>query len=124
MSKTNTLRELIQSKLSEVVSNCWFETADDENMYPHIVWNLKRVNTGDLHRDDIYLDVDIWDRGASADNVEDYADAVEAKLKTQNLPQATILPTFFLDGRQSIEDSDKMIKHRLVTFIIQNYEVV
>lgn len=123
MSKTNTLRELIQSKLSTVVPHCWFETADDDSMFPHIVWNLKRVNTGDLNRDDIYLDVDIWDKSENADNIEDYADSVEALLKTKNLPQTTILPTFFLDGRQSVEDSDKMIKHRLVTFIIQNYEV-
>lgn len=120
--KTNDLRKLIQAKLLTVCANTSFENARDENMFPHVVWNLQKVDLNDLSRDDYFLDVDIWDKGYSAENIENMADSIEALFNCENLPQNTILPTFFRSGRNNVADPDKEIKHRLVTFTIQNYE--
>lgn len=120
--KTNELRKLIQSKLLTVCTNVSYETAKDDSLYPHIVWNLQRVDLNDLWRDDYLLEFDIWDRGYSAEAIENLADSVEALFHMENLPQTEILPTFYRSARTNIEDPDKMIKHRLLTFTVQNYE--
>lgn len=120
--KTNDLRKLIQGLLMTVCANTSYENARDDNMYPHIVWDMQKVDLNDLSRDDYILDVDIWDKGYSAEAIENMADQIEAMFNVANLPQNTILPTFFRSGRVNVSDPDKNIKHGLLTFNIQNYE--
>ncbi|MCR5811168.1 MAG: DUF3168 domain-containing protein [Lachnospiraceae bacterium] len=121
MSKTKDLRKVIQSKLVTVCTDTFYETAPANKMYPHIVWNLERIDLGDLSRDDLILDVDIWDRDYDAKDIDELADAVEALFNNSNLPQTTILPTFFRIDRKNAPDEDKKIKHRVLTFQVQNY---
>ena len=121
MSKTKDLRKVIQTYLLTVCDNVFYETAPDDQMYPHIVWNLTRVDLGDIHRDDYILDVDLWDRDTDAKDIDDTADAIEAMFNANNDPQETILPTFFRIDRKNVMDEDKRIKHRIISFQIQNY---
>lgn len=120
-TKTNALKKLIQTKLKTLTSNVYFEIATDNAMYPHIVFNFDSINLGDLSRQDYMLNIDIWDKGNNSTAIDQLADQVEALLQAQNLPQTTILPTFYLVDRRSILDEDKQIKHRLVRFQVQNY---
>lgn len=120
-TKTNALKKLIQTKLKTLTTNVYFEIASDDALYPHIVFNFNTVNLGDLSRQDYMLDIDIWDKGKNSTAVDALADQVESLLQAQNLPQTTILPTFYLVDRRAISDEDKQIKHRLVRFQVQNY---
>lgn len=120
--KTNDLRKLIQSKLLTVCDDVYYCIAPSDKMYPHIVWDMSSVDLGDLSRDDVFLDIDIWDKGNSCERIEDLADSIDALLRSQNLPQDTILPTFYIVKRVNVEDTDKNIKHRVLTFSVQNYE--
>lgn len=122
MNRTNELRKLIKSRLGTVCSRVYYDTADDSGMYPHIVFSYDNIDTGDLHRHDMMVNVDIWDKSKSAFTIETLADRVEDLFCAVNLPQDTILPTFFLAGRKSIPDEDKRIKHRLIKVVVQNYE--
>ena len=121
MSKTKDLRKVIQTYLLTVCDNVFYEVASDDQMFPHIVWNLTRVNLGDIHRDDFILDVDLWDRDTDAKDIDDTADAIEEMFNANNDPQETILPTFFRIDRKNVMDEDKRIKHRILSFQIQNY---
>lgn len=121
MSKTKDLRKVIQGYLLTVCDNVFYETEPASKMYPHIVWNIRRIDLGDLHRDDLILDVDLWDRSSDSQNIDDLADSVEALFNNNNDPQETILPTFFRIDRKNVLDNDKMIKHRVLSFQIQNY---
>ena len=121
MGKTKDLRKLIQTMLLTVCSDVFYETAPVDKMYPHIVWDLDRIDLGDLSRDDLILDVDLWDRNTDAKDIDDLADVVEALFNASNLPQQTILPTFFRIDRKNAPDEDKKIKHRVLTFQVQNY---
>lgn len=121
MSKTKDLRKVIQTYLLTVCDNVFYETAPDDQMYPHIVWNLTRVDLGDIHRDDLILDVDLWDRDTDAKDIDDMADSIEEMFNANNDPQTTILPTFFRIDRKNVIDEDKRIKHRILSFQIQNY---
>lgn len=120
-TKTNALKKLIQTKLKTLTTDVYFETAADNALYPHIVFSFRTINLDDLSRQDYMLDVDVWDKGKNTVNVDQLADQVESLLHCQNLPQTTILPTFYLVDRKAIIDEDKQIKHRLVRFQVQNY---
>ena len=120
-TRTNDLKELVQTKLKTLTTDVYFEQARDNALYPHIVFSFREVNLGDLSRQDYILEVDVWDKGTQTVNVDALADNVEDLLHCQNLPQTNVLPTFYKIDRKDIDDSDKSIKHRLIRFQIQNY---
>lgn len=129
MSRTNDLRKLVKSILSEKsfiekygIKKVYFELADDSSIYPHIVFAFDYVNTGDLFRHDLSLIIDIYTKGYSAFTVEDICDDLEDMFNAENLPQDTILPTFFLENRRPVPEEDKSIKHRQIEILVQNYE--
>lgn len=122
VTRTNALKKLVQTKLKTLTSQVSFEIADDKALYPHIVFDFRRLDLGDLSRQDYILEVNIWDKGTSSVQVDELADNVETLLQAQNLPQDHVLPTFYLIDRQNIPDDDKAIKHRRIQFQIQNYE--
>lgn len=122
MSKTNELRKLIVESLKPICDKVFYENADDENMYPHVVYSFNPVDLGDLFRDDLILNIDVWDKAESASRVEDICDSIESIFNAENLPQEKILPTFFRISRTPVKDEDKTIRHRLLRFQIQNYE--
>lgn len=123
-TKTNELKKLIQTKLKTLTSNVYFEIASDSALYPHVVFNFKTIDLGDLSRQDYTLDIDVWDKSKSTTAIDTLCDNIESLLQAQNLPQTTILPTFYLIDRKSVLDQDKDIKHRVIRFQIQNYEVI
>lgn len=123
MSRTNDLRKLIQTKLSTISNNVYYENAIETAGYPHIVFTLDKINLGDLSREDYTLDIDVWDRGSSASVIEELCDEIEDLFDAENLPQDTVLPTFFKDTRNVVDDTDKTIKHRNLKFVVQNYSI-
>ena len=120
--RTNDLKLLVQTKLKTVTTKVYHEVADENAVYPHIVFNFRRIDLGDLSRQDYVLEVNVWDKGNSTQQVDNLADSVEKLLQAENLPQDHVLPTFYLIDRQSIWDEDKTIRHRRIQFQVQNYE--
>lgn len=120
-TRTNELKKFLQTKLKTIANKVYYEQADDGALYPHIVFNFRTIDLGDLSRQDYILEIDLWDKGLDTNAIDKMADDVENLLQGQNLPQTGILPTFYLYDRKSILDSDKDIKHRLIRFQIQNY---
>ena len=122
--RTNDLKKLIQTQLKTVQKDIkvYHEVADDTAVYPHLVFQFRRIDLNDLSRQDYVLQVDVWDRNNSTQTVDNLADSVENLLQGKNLPQTNILPTFYLIDRKTVEDEDKMIRHRQIQFQVQNYE--
>jgi len=127
--RTNSLRKLVKKMLGETttehgIKGVYYEFANDGEMYPHIVFGFDNINTGDLCRHDLSLIIDIYDKSDSAYVVERIADDVEDMFNAVNLPQDTILPTFYLEARRPVPDEDKKIRHRQIEVIVQNYELL
>lgn len=120
--KTNNLRKLIKTQLSALPISVYYLNANNNAMYPHVVFTLTSINTGDLNRSDYALDINLWYKCASAYDIEEMADEIEALLKMKNLPTSDILPTFIADSRKTVIDEDKNIKHILLSFTVQLYE--
>lgn len=120
-TRTNDLKKLIQTQLKTLTTNVFFENSTDDKLYPHIVFNFRTIDLGDLWRQDYILEIDVWDKKSSTYDVDELCDKLEDLLQAKNLPQTNILPTFYKMDRKAIPDLDKSIKHRLIRFQIQNY---
>lgn len=123
MSKTLDLRELITAQLRTVSGGTYHQTAPHDAAYPYKVYTFERIGLTDLTRDDLDLCIDVWDRGADSKAADEIADRIEDLFNAANLPQTTILPTFFRDSRYPVEDEDKLLKHIRLHFTVQNYAI-
>ena len=123
MSKTLTLRKLIYEKLQTVLGETYHKTASKNAVYPYKTFELASVAFPNSLRDDFELEVDIWDRAPDTKVAEELADQIEAMFNDANLPQDTILPTFFRENRYNVEDPDKTLQHIQLRFLVQLYEM-
>lgn len=121
MSKTATLRKLITTKLQTVQGGTYHRKAPNDADFPYKTFTLNSVSFVDV-RDDFDLCVDIWNRG-DWKVVEEIADQIEKLFQNANLPQPTILPTFFRENRYNLEDPDKTLQHIQLRFLVQLYEM-
>ena len=127
MSRTNELRQLVRTMLKasnvidENVTEIYYKTADDDAMFPHIVYMVKSINLGYLDRKDYAITIDIYTKKNEKLSNE-IADEVEDMFNNANMPSGNILPTFFLNGRQDVIDEDKNIQHVIENIQAQLYE--
>lgn len=127
--KTNELRSMIVSQLNNLrtgygLNGIFYQIAQDEAMFPHIVFDFDNVRTmsDDRNRRDYKMIIDVFDKNNSTVLINNLADAIEELLDQKNLPQTGVLPTLFFESRRNIPDEDKMIKHIQIVLTIQNYE--
>ena len=122
MSKTNSLRKIIQSKIDPIVKT-YYRFASTTNIFPHAVYDFESIDLLDLNRDDLILIVDVWDKGTDTSRAEDIADQIEKLFNAANLPDEDVLPTFYRISRKPIDDEDKTMIRRQLKFQIQNYDI-
>ena len=121
MNKTTILRKLITEKLQTVEGGVYHRIAPKDAPYPYKTFTLTSVSFTDS-RDDLELEVDLWDRSLNTKTVEDIADQVEALFADANLPTPPIYPTFFRDRRYTLDDPDKNLQHIQLHFLVQLYK--
>lgn len=121
MSKTAELRKLIKEQLQSTPGETYHFEAPNDAAFPYKTFTLKSVIFTDA-RDDFDLCVDVWHRG-DWKVVEEIADQIEKLFQSTNLPQSTILPTFFRENRYNLEDPDKTLQHIQLHFLVQLYEL-
>lgn len=121
MGKTTLLRKLVREQLQTVPGETYHKAAPPEASYPYKIFALQSVSFME-DRDDYDLCVDIWYRG-DRKAIEEVADQVEALFRNANLPQDTILPTFYRDARYDLDDPDKTLHHIQLHFLVQLYEM-
>jgi hypothetical protein len=121
MEKTRALRKLVNEKLQTVPGETYHRRASKDATYPYKTFTLASVAFTDA-RDDLELEVDIWDRSLDPKTAEDIADQIEALFREANLPTPPIYPTFFREARYLLDDPDKNLQHILLRFLVQLYE--
>ena len=124
MSKTVDLRKRIKQQLETVTTegHTHHRNAPDDAEFPYLTFNLRSVNLGDPTRDDVDLQIDLFDHGVNPQRIEEMADRIEDLLGGANLPQDTILPTFYRTSRQPIPTEGKLTQCIQMHFLIQNYK--
>lgn len=129
MSATNELRKLIKSELSSVsagfgIKEIYYQIADNEALYPHIVFTLESAISEPvfLDRYNYRLIVDIYFKETGTQDIEDLCDLIQNEFIWKNSPTAEILPTFYFERRLTVIEASKLINHRQLRFNIQMYE--
>ena len=121
MGKTLLLRKLIKTQLQTVAGATYHKKAPPDASYPYKTFTLSTTAFTDA-RDDMELEIDIWDRAPDAKTAEEIADQIEALFRNANLPTPPIYPTFFRDARYDLDDPDKNLQHIQLRFLVQLYE--
>ena len=121
MSKTAALRKLVVDQLQTTQGQTYHMEASERAAYPYKTFTLNSVSFTEA-RDDFDLCVDIWHRG-DWKVAEEIADQIEKLFQNTNLPQSTILPTFFRESRYNLVDPDKTLQHIQLRFLVQLYEL-
>lgn len=121
---TNKLRTVIDTKLKVLpdtlgIKEVGYRLASDQAMYPHIVWDIDRIDPTDMGRVDYTINIDVW--GRSESNVFNIMDAIVEALSFSNDPDSCILPTFYNASAGTVDDPDKTIVHGIVRFDCQVY---
>lgn len=121
MSKTIVLRKLVKEQLQTVAGETHHKVAPADAAYPYKTFRLSRVLFTDA-RDDMELEVDVWDRSLDPKTAEGIADDIEALFHDANLPAPPIYPTFYRDTRIPLDDPDPNLQHIQLRFIVQLYK--
>lgn len=120
MSKTKTLRKLVKHHLESVPGGTYHRAAPKDAAYPYKTFSLSGVVFTDA-RDDLELEIDVWDRTHDPKTAEDIADQIEALFGAANIPAPPIYPTFFRENRFVLDDPDKDLQHIQLRFLVQLY---
>jgi hypothetical protein len=121
MSKTADLKKLITARLNTANGGTYYRKASSTTVYPYKTFEFTRAYFEDQALDDFDLCIDIWDHDDSPAGAEALADDVEALFNEVNLPQLSILPTFWRASRYFVADDDKTIQHIQLHFDVQMY---
>lgn len=122
MSKTKALRKLINEKMQTVPGETYHRRAPKDASYPYKVFTLTSVAFPNLDRDDLELEVDLWNRGQDPKPLEDIADDIEAMFNGAIYPVPPIYPAFFRENRYDLDDPDKDLQHLQLRFLVQLHE--
>lgn len=122
MSKTKALRKLVNEKLKTVQGETYHRKASKTAAYPYKVFQIASVAFPNLDRDDMELEVDLWNRGEDPKILEDIADEIEALFNGAIFPAPPIYPAFFRENRYDLEDPDKELQHIQLRFLVQLHE--
>ena len=124
MSKTAALRKLVRDMMQTVQGETYHKRPSANAAYPYKVFRLSSGSFPHPDRDDLELEVDIWDRNPSQDPkvAEEIADQVEAMFNSTINPQPPLYPAFFREDRYDLEDPDKTLQHIQLRFTVQLHE--
>lgn len=123
MSKTKALRKLIKEKMQTVPGETYHKNAPKDATYPYKTFTLSSVAFPNPDRDDLDLEVDLWDRAPDPKALEDIADAIEAIFNGKIYPEPPLYPAFFRENRYDLEDPDKTLQHIQLRFLVQLHEM-
>lgn len=122
MGKTKALRKLINEKLQTVPGGTYHRKAPADAGYPYKTFRLSSVAFPNTDRDDLELEVDLWDRAPDPKALEDIADQIEAIFNGQIYPAPPIYPAFYRENRYDLDDPDKTLQHIQLRFLVQLHE--
>lgn len=121
---TNEVRRVVESRLQEIktrynIAEISYRKANDDAMFPHVVFLFSNIVPLEHGRDDYTVDVHVFTRDDRS--AWEIGDAVADLFSFWNAPQSAVLPTFYEANVFQVEDTDHDIAHVVVRITAQNY---
>lgn len=118
---TADVRAYLQTRISQAAERCYDGVAQDLAEYPFVTWNLELValeNGLSLEE----LEIDVMDYGTDSSQVESIADTLTALLNHHYALEPTFQAAIYLERRRPIQENDKSIIRRRLTFQMRLHE--
>ena len=115
------LRALFQRKLQQASAHVYFGTAPSSVEYPCIVWNLQEL----AYEDGLSLqelETDVMDYGEDTAPAESIADDLQQRLDHFQALEETFEVSVYRERRQPLQENDKLVIRRRLTFQVRLYE--
>lgn len=120
--KTVALRKAVVSVLSESFSGkVYFQQAEKEPVYPYAVYTVNMIDNTD-ERDLYELEINLVGYDADTEAMENITDTVTAAFNKRVIINDSIGVYFFADRRNIVEEEDRRIIRRRLTFSAYLYE--
>lgn len=116
------LRKQLQILFKTITTNVHYEIAPDTSPYPYLVYELSQL-TYNYGKAVLQLEVNILDYGTSTTAVETLSDNLQDTLNKYYFINDKIQFSVYRLNRNTIQEEDKKIKRRRLTFEIQLHEL-
>lgn len=114
----NELRALLTSLLEQWATT-YYKIADDENLYPHIVFYFYNMDFPETKDNYFRIRIGIWERDEV--EVNRIASEITKYFDGLNYPTESILPTFYVDSTDESENKNG-ISNINIDLIASTYE--
>lgn len=117
----NDVRALFQRKLLESCAHVYFGSAPSSVEHPCIVWNLQEL----AYEDGLSLqelEADVMDYGENTAPAEAIADDLQHRMDHFQSLEETFEVTVYRERRQPLQENDKLVIRRRLTFQVRLYE--
>lgn len=124
MNRTLALRTIVVSLLNTVMpsgSRIYFQQAQDDHPKVYAVYTLDMIDNTD-ERYLYELEVNVMDYGTDTANIEDLADSIQALFNKNVQITEDVGVYFYADRRNAVEEEDRNILRRRLTFSTYLYE--
>jgi len=122
--KTVDLRTAVVTVLQAAMPSggkVYFQQAEKEPVYPYAVYTVDLIDNTD-ERNLYELEVNLVGYGADTESMENLTDAVMAAFNKKVIINDSIGVYFFADRRNIVEEEDRRIIRRRLTFSAYLYE--
>lgn len=122
--KTVALRKAVVSALGEVMpagGKVYFKQAEKTPVYPYAVYTVNMIDNTD-ERDLYELEINLVGYDADTETMENLTDTVIAAFNKRVIINDSIGVYFFADRRNIVEEEDRRIIRRRLTFSANLYE--
>lgn len=124
LKKTIALRTVIVSKLAEVMpqgSKTYYQQAQNDHPKIYAVYTIDQIDLTD-GRNSYEVEINVMDYGADTATIENLADDIQAKFDCLVVINDNIGVYFYAERRNSVEEEDRNVLRRRLTFSAYLYE--
>ena len=124
MEKTYSLRTAVVAKLAEVMpegSKIYYQQAQNDHPKIYAVYTLDMIDLAD-GRSSYEVEINVVDYGADTATIEDLADNIQTAFNALVVFNEDVGVYFYADRRNSVEEEDRNILRRRLTFSAYLYE--
>ncbi len=122
MSKTIELREELTRIFKTLIEEVHYEVVPDDSPYPYLSYKLDEIRS-EYGKSFIIAEVNILDYGTETRIVEALADKIQERLHKYYFINDNIQFSSYKLVRNIVEEEDKKIRRRRLTFEVQLFEL-
>lgn len=121
MSKTMETRAVIQMELKTLCNNVYFDSADKDVVFPYLTYTLEEIS----HTDGTTLcelEINVVDYGSDTMGCETLCDNIQKVFDHFQHIDKNVMLQIYRGRRQPIQEEDKKIIRRRMTFEVRLHE--